>query len=397
MEEILASIRRIISEDSQTPGSGSPSAGTRDSASSTDRPELSRGPAHPADDGDTAPLLAPQYSSDGGSDSGSESPGSWPSDAHAEGAPDDDSPEPLDLTVVAPPELGQPGSPIGDARGTGRDDGVLDLTNEVRETPAQSPSRQAGAPERPTFLSRETYSRQLQETAGVAAPESVRDSFDSRIETAAATHERPSVVAAPQSVLEERQVAEEPLWPSVRLEPLGDHRIDDYEGRLVSPGTESAAASALARLRQATERQREVPARLTEAQLAEIVREQVLPMLDDKLAPALKEALEPILEDRLPGLIRERVEPLLAERADPVMRDELGSALGQRLDPYLEEHLGPAIRERLDPALRERLEPLLRERLDPMLRDWFDRNLPEIVERVVEREIERIVRQPGGN
>lgn len=38
------------------------------------------------------------------------------------------------------------------------------------------------------------------------------------------------------------------------------------------------------------------------------------------------------------------------------------------------------------------LESLVREMLKPMLREWLDANLPELVERIVAREVERITR-----
>ena len=39
------------------------------------------------------------------------------------------------------------------------------------------------------------------------------------------------------------------------------------------------------------------------------------------------------------------------------------------------------------------LEGLVREMLKPMLADWLDADLPELVERVVTREVERITRR----
>jgi hypothetical protein len=39
------------------------------------------------------------------------------------------------------------------------------------------------------------------------------------------------------------------------------------------------------------------------------------------------------------------------------------------------------------------LEGLVREILTPMLKTWLDANLPEMVERMVAREIERITRK----
>jgi uncharacterized protein len=40
------------------------------------------------------------------------------------------------------------------------------------------------------------------------------------------------------------------------------------------------------------------------------------------------------------------------------------------------------------------LEALVREMLQPMLKNWLDANLPEIVERMVSREIQRITSRP---
>ncbi|MEA3039096.1 MAG: uncharacterized protein QOE79_1609 [Sphingomonadales bacterium] len=52
-----------------------------------------------------------------------------------------------------------------------------------------------------------------------------------------------------------------------------------------------------------------------------------------------------------------------------------------------------ALRERSEgtPAGDGPLETAVREMLKPMLKDWLDRNLPEIVEELVTREIARIV------
>jgi uncharacterized protein len=38
------------------------------------------------------------------------------------------------------------------------------------------------------------------------------------------------------------------------------------------------------------------------------------------------------------------------------------------------------------------LEDVVRETLRPMLKSWLDENLPDVVERMVEAEIERVTR-----
>ena len=55
-----------------------------------------------------------------------------------------------------------------------------------------------------------------------------------------------------------------------------------------------------------------------------------------------------------------------------------------------------AIREKSDalPAGDGPLEAVVREMLKPMLAEWLDRNLPEMVEELVTREIARITGKP---
>ncbi len=60
----------------------------------------------------------------------------------------------------------------------------------------------------------------------------------------------------------------------------------------------------------------------------------------------------------------------LAQAAEPALGDASGNGEGTRS-----------------------VEDLVAEMLRPMLRDWLDRNLPAIVERIVQKEIRRLVRQ----
>ena len=60
----------------------------------------------------------------------------------------------------------------------------------------------------------------------------------------------------------------------------------------------------------------------------------------------------------------------LAQAAEPPLGDASGSSEGARS-----------------------VEDLVTEMLRPMLRDWLDQNLPAIVERIVQKEIRRLVRQ----
>lgn len=54
---------------------------------------------------------------------------------------------------------------------------------------------------------------------------------------------------------------------------------------------------------------------------------------------------------------------------------------------------GNAEERKPPPGAQATVEQFLAELLTPMLRDWLDRNLPQIVERVVEQEVKKLARR----
>ena len=73
------------------------------------------------------------------------------------------------------------------------------------------------------------------------------------------------------------------------------------------------------------------------------------------------------------------------------------SSAFERLNQALDEHAPAAPRAvESGPPLGaggKTIEDLVREMLRPMLKDWLERNLPPMVERLVEREIARLTRR----
>jgi cell pole-organizing protein PopZ len=94
-----------------------------------------------------------------------------------------------------------------------------------------------------------------------------------------------------------------------------------------------------------------------------------------------------------PGLVPDEDDEDVLELSDPVsegdglVSDDAAAASRQSLAAL------SALRERADgaPVGDGALEAVVREMLKPMLKEWLDRNLPEIVEELVTREIARIV------
>jgi len=47
----------------------------------------------------------------------------------------------------------------------------------------------------------------------------------------------------------------------------------------------------------------------------------------------------------------------------------------------------------MGPGSAKTLDEMVRELMRPMLKDWLDKNLPDVVERVVRKEVQKLVRQ----
>jgi cell pole-organizing protein PopZ len=96
---------------------------------------------------------------------------------------------------------------------------------------------------------------------------------------------------------------------------------------------------------------------------------------------ALRSQDEPVEEDvlELSDPVSEEEDSLVSEDAAAASRQSLAalSVLKERSE-YVPVGDGP-------------LEAVVREMLRPMLKDWLDRNLPELVEELVTREIAKIV------
>ena len=47
----------------------------------------------------------------------------------------------------------------------------------------------------------------------------------------------------------------------------------------------------------------------------------------------------------------------------------------------------------MGPGSAKTLDEIVRDLMRPMLKDWLDKNLPDVVERVVRKEVQKLVRQ----
>jgi uncharacterized protein len=72
------------------------------------------------------------------------------------------------------------------------------------------------------------------------------------------------------------------------------------------------------------------------------------------------------------------------EKAEPLVSGEAARASKAALAALAEVTIDPR-------AAENTLDGLVREMLRPMLKEWLDTNLPELVERIVSREVARII------
>jgi len=116
------------------------------------------------------------------------------------------------------------------------------------------------------------------------------------------------------------------------------------------------------------------PAQSMEEILASIKRVITADVATSRPAAAAQPADDDVLE--LGAAPAAPAEPLVSQRAREASRSALASLAGLRIDPRAGE---------------DTLDGLVREMLRPMLKEWLDANLPELVERVVAREVARVI------
>ena len=93
------------------------------------------------------------------------------------------------------------------------------------------------------------------------------------------------------------------------------------------------------------------------------------------------------------------VKPLESKTTDELVSSDVAKATSKSIN-----HLADTIAEHqaakdavpempLGPGSAKSLEDIVRELMRPMLKDWLDENLPGVVERVVRKEVQKLVRQ----
>lgn len=114
--------------------------------------------------------------------------------------------------------------------------------------------------------------------------------------------------------------------------------------------------------------------------LTEVVEEPVLPPPPQKVELDLRDA-EP---DPVPEPVYEPAEPDVSD----ILTDNAASAA---LAGFMRlSRDTPVARSGNDGVT---LEDIVRDLMKPMLRDWLDRNLPSLIEKVVEKELDKLARK----
>jgi cell pole-organizing protein PopZ len=122
--------------------------------------------------------------------------------------------------------------------------------------------------------------------------------------------------------------------------------------------------------------------RVSESDLSELEQKPVQEQIDVSSVPPLESSL-PREDDVL-----ELTEAMIAPA------DELVSGLTTQTSSDVLGELARAIMDRREMGLGDKdvtLEGMVREMMRPLLREWLDRNLPYLIERLVKKEIDKMV------
>lgn len=111
-------------------------------------------------------------------------------------------------------------------------------------------------------------------------------------------------------------------------------------------------------------------------------------------------AEEPVIVDAIPEPVEEKA-PVMPEAtySEPIAQQAINSLLTEDVTAQSSQMLQGLVNNvpRKGPHLRNGtlLEDLVIEALRPFLQDWLNKNLPNLVERIVEKEIQRILPKEG--
>ena len=128
----------------------------------------------------------------------------------------------------------------------------------------------------------------------------------------------------------------------------------------------------------------------------------IIDMAPMESEPPILDLVEEVTEDGTvqhlapePVIVTPPPEPL-AHDASRLLSDTAAQASANSLN-NLSRLMGGAININSQPigAGHKTLESMVAELLRPILKDWLDRNLPAIVERIVQKEIQKITRDLG--
>jgi cell pole-organizing protein PopZ len=128
---------------------------------------------------------------------------------------------------------------------------------------------------------------------------------------------------------------------------------------------------------------------VSEAELPELPE---LPELEPMAVPEPIEVSEPLPRDASNYTREDDVLELTEAMIAPA--DELMSGRTTQKSSDVLGELARAIMERREMGLGDKdvtLEGMVREMMRPLLREWLDRNLPHLIERMVKKEIDKMV------
>jgi uncharacterized protein len=118
---------------------------------------------------------------------------------------------------------------------------------------------------------------------------------------------------------------------------------------------------------------------------------------DDRIRPAAKKSAKPAPmdddQDEILELTETAGDDTDASGAEEVLLDDSKAQSLRHSFSALQTLSEPGVAPQIVRSGETSLEGLTRDLLRPMLKDWLDRNLPPIVEAMVEREITRITKK----
>lgn len=201
------------------------------------------------------------------------------------------------------------------------------------------------------------------------------------------------ILTSIRQIISDEDEEENDAEADVEIEPEPEPQVDEVGEEIVADDLEDEEEIIeLNDVVEEPEAEPEIEAEPEVDILDESVEDEEVAASEPEVDVDLQDAIDPEPEEEI--VVEEAVEEVAAPAVEDVEaeveKDELDSLLTQSASAATYDGFSQLVKKTAVETNGITLEAIVRSELSPLLREWLDKNLPSIIERLVQEELERI-------